>query len=41
MLFRSDGVSVPAIQLSQGGMPANDFFQPYVAQPGTLGAEAS
>jgi hypothetical protein len=33
-----DGVSVPAIMLSQAGAPANDFFQPYVPQPGTLGA---
>jgi len=35
-----DGMSVPAIQMSQEGMPANDFFQPYVPQPGTLGANA-
>jgi hypothetical protein len=34
-----DGVAVPAIVLSQAGAPANDFFQPYVPQPGTIGAE--
>ena len=33
-----DGMSVPAIVLSEAGAPANDFFQPYVAQPGTIGA---
>ncbi len=33
-----DGVAVPQIQLSLEGMPANNFFQPYVAQPGTFGA---
>lgn len=33
-----DGVSVPAIVLSEAGAPANDYFQPYVAQPGTIGA---
>ena len=33
-----DGVSVPAIVLSQGGAQANDFFQPYVPAPGTIGA---
>jgi hypothetical protein len=32
-----DGVSVPAIMLSQAGMPANQFFEPYVAAPGTVG----
>ena len=32
-----DGVEVPAIVLSESGFPANDFFQPYVAAPGTLG----
>ncbi len=34
-----DGVAVPAIVLSEDGAPANDFFQPYVAQPGTIGAK--
>ena len=34
-----DGVAVPAIVLSEDGTPANDFFRPYVAQPGTLGAK--
>ena len=33
-----DGMAVPAIVLSESGMPANDFFQPYVPAPGTLGA---
>lgn len=33
-----DGMSVAAIQLSLEGMAANDFFQPYVPAPGTLGA---
>jgi hypothetical protein len=35
-----DGMAVPAIVLSEAGAPANDFFQPYVAGPGTLGARA-
>ena len=33
-----DGVSVPAIVLSEAGAPANDFFEPYRPRPGTLGA---
>ena len=33
-----DGVSIPAIVLSAEGMAASDFFQPYVPEPGTLGA---
>lgn len=33
-----DGVSVPAIVLSETGAPANDFFQPYIPRQGTLGA---
>ena len=33
-----DGVAVPAIVLSEAGAPANDFFQPYVPRPGTIGA---
>jgi hypothetical protein len=33
-----DGVMVPAIELSQAGATANDFFQPYVPAPGTIGA---
>jgi hypothetical protein len=33
-----DGVAVPAIVLSQAGAPANDYFQPYVPEPGTIGA---
>jgi hypothetical protein len=34
-----DGVSVPAIVLSEAGTPANDFFQPYVPRPGSIGAK--
>lgn len=34
-----DGMAVPAIVLSAAGAPANDFFQPYVAAPGTIRAE--
>ena len=33
-----DGMAVPAIVLSESGAPANDYFQPYVPAPGTLGA---
>jgi hypothetical protein len=33
-----DGMAVPAIVLSEAGAPANDFFQPFVAAPGTVGA---
>jgi hypothetical protein len=33
-----DGMSVPAIVLSEEGAPANDYFQPYVAPPGSIGA---
>lgn len=33
-----DGMAVPAIVLSESGAAANDFFQPYVAAPGTIGA---
>jgi hypothetical protein len=33
-----DGVAVPMLVLSAAGAPANDFFQPYVARPGTIGA---
>ena len=33
-----DGMAVPAIVLSAAGAPANDFFEPYVATAGTLGA---
>lgn len=33
-----DGMSVPAIVLSADGVPASDFFQPYVPAPGTIGA---
>jgi hypothetical protein len=33
-----DGLSVPAIVLSQAGAPANDYFAPYVPAAGTIGA---
>ncbi len=33
-----DGASVPAIVLSEAGTPANDFFQPYIPPPHTIGA---
>jgi hypothetical protein len=33
-----DGVALPAIVLSEAGAPANDYFQPYVPAPGTIGA---
>jgi Protein of unknown function (DUF664) len=33
-----DGIAVPAIVLSEDGAQANEFFQPYVAQTGTIGA---
>jgi hypothetical protein len=31
-----DGLAVPRIVLSQAGAPKNDFFDPYVPDPGTL-----
>ncbi|HEU5485376.1 MAG TPA: DUF664 domain-containing protein, partial [Microlunatus sp.] len=34
-----DGELVPGLQLSLEGMPANQFFTPYVPSPGTIGAE--
>jgi len=33
-----DGVSVASIVLTADGMPANDYFAPYVPAPGTIGA---
>jgi hypothetical protein len=33
-----DGVAVPALVLTLEGMPANDFLQPYVPAPGTIGS---
>jgi hypothetical protein len=33
-----DGMAVPALVMTLEGVPANDFFQPYVAAPGTIGA---
>jgi hypothetical protein len=33
-----DGMSVPAIVLTADGMTKSDFFQPYVPEPGTIGA---
>jgi hypothetical protein len=35
-----DGVAIPAIVLSEAGMEASEFFAPYVAAPGTIGAQA-
>jgi hypothetical protein len=34
-----DGVSIPAIVLTADGLERGDFFEPYVAAPGTIGAE--
>lgn len=33
-----DGVFVPALVLTREGVPANDFFEPYVPAPGTIGS---
>jgi hypothetical protein len=33
-----DGMAVPALVMTLEGVPANDFFQPYVPEPGTIGA---
>lgn len=33
-----DGMAVPALQMTLEGVPGNDFFEPYVAAPGTLGS---
>jgi uncharacterized damage-inducible protein DinB len=33
-----DGVAVPQIALTRDGVPAGDFFEPYVPAPGTIGA---
>ena len=33
-----DGMSVPAIALTADGLPAGEYFQPYVPAPGTIGA---
>lgn len=35
-----DGVAVPALQMTLEGSPANQFFTPYVAATGTIGAPA-
>jgi hypothetical protein len=32
-----DGVSIPSLVLTLEGAPANDFFQPYIPTPGTIG----
>jgi hypothetical protein len=34
-----DGISVPAIVLTADGMPASDYFEPYVPEPGSIGAD--
>ena len=31
--------SIPAIVLAADGMPASDYFEPYVPEPGTIGAD--
>ena len=36
-----DGTMVPAIVLSQEGMAASEYFQPYVPAAGTVGADPS
>ena len=33
-----DQMSVPALVMTEEGLPANDFFTPYAAAPGTIGA---
>lgn len=33
-----DGMSVPALVMTLEGAPANQFFTPYVPEPGTIGA---
>jgi hypothetical protein len=33
-----DGTAIPAIVLSESGMTASDYFSPFVAAPGTIGA---
>lgn len=33
-----DGMAVPALVMTLEGVPANPFFQPYLAAPGTIGA---
>jgi Protein of unknown function (DUF664) len=33
-----DGVSIPSLVLTLEGAAANDFFQPYLPAPGTIGA---
>jgi hypothetical protein len=33
-----DGVAVPSIMLTEAGMAANEFFEPYVPAPGTVGS---
>jgi hypothetical protein len=33
-----DGRSVPAIVLRADGMPTSDYFEPYIPEPGTIGA---
>lgn len=34
-----DGTCVPAIALTADGMPPSDYFEPYVPEPGTIGAD--
>lgn len=34
-----DGVAVPTLVMSLAGVPANQFFEPYRPEPGTIGAD--
>lgn len=36
-----DGVMVPQIVATEAGMAANDFFEPYVPPPGTIGFDST
>ncbi|WP_432562103.1 DinB family protein [Kineococcus sp. SYSU DK003] len=36
-----DGLSVPALQMTEEGVRPNEFFTPYVPAPGTVGAPVS
>lgn len=33
-----DGVTVPTLEMTLAGLPANQFFQPYEPAPGTIGS---
>lgn len=34
-----DGIAVPALVMTLSGVPANQFFAPFVPQPGTIGVD--